>query len=78
MDQGLPLDDDETEDFVKVEHYLLMSQHTQLKDRQNAHRLIGKKTKQTNKNKPIHVLTSLLGIPGLILHHCAFSQVQLP
>lgn len=50
MDQGLPLDDNETEDFVKIEHYLLMSQHTQLKDLQTAHRLIGKKNL-----KPIHL-----------------------
>lgn len=47
MDQGLPLDDDdETEDLVKTEQYLLMAQRMQLKDLQTACRLIGKKNKQ--------------------------------
>lgn len=41
MDQKLPLDDNETEDFVKIEQYLLMAQRMQLKDLQTAHRLIG-------------------------------------
>ncbi|XP_053489105.1 centromere protein O [Ictalurus furcatus] len=40
MDQGLPLDDDETEHFVKFEPYLLMSRRMQLRDLQTAHRLI--------------------------------------
>ncbi|MCI4382565.1 hypothetical protein PGIGA_G00016310 [Pangasianodon gigas] len=40
LDQGLPLDDEETEDFVKIEQYLLTSQRMQLKDLQTAHRLI--------------------------------------
>lgn len=46
MDQGLPLDDDETEDLLKFEQYLLMSQRMKLKDLQAAQRLIGKKKQQ--------------------------------
>ncbi|GAA6109360.1 centromere protein O [Tachysurus ichikawai] len=38
MDQGLPLDDEATE--AKIKQYLLMSRCMQLKDLQNAHRLI--------------------------------------
>lgn len=44
MDQGLPLDDEATE--AKIKQYLLMSRCMQLKDLQNAHRLIGKKQNQ--------------------------------
>lgn len=54
MDQGFPLDDGETEDFAKVEQYLLTSQHMHLKDLQTAHRLIGKEKQRTN-----HVLNAL-------------------
>ncbi|KAM9465863.1 centromere protein O [Clarias gariepinus] len=40
MDQGLPLDDAESVNIVKIEQYLLMSQRLQLEDLQTAHRLI--------------------------------------
>lgn len=59
MDKGLPLDDDETAHFVKLEPYLLMSRRMQLRDLQTAHRLIGKK--KTNKKTHLrHVVTGLL------------------
>ncbi|XP_060790499.1 centromere protein O [Neoarius graeffei] len=56
MDQKLPLDDNETEDFVKIEQYLLMAQRMQLKDLQTAHRLIaGYSLVESNQGKSVCV-----------------------